>query len=258
MKITSLPGGIIRISLTAETEGGRMEMKGGSPLTLAAEVHIRNTVSPSFADDCEKPSAPGGLSIHGGLNEEFPCGLFFSWEEVSTDASGNDLEEAGCPVASYRVYYDSVPGVFGNHVDLSPEDASGTFLDVAVLSPSRVYVSVAAMNSGGMGERSGEDSVSDETPPVPPGNLSAEKGASGEILLAWEENPECDLAGYLVYRKKGGGAFEPVDTSLIPKTAGGYTDAGLEEGFSYTYFIEAVDFAFNRSEASHEVSLSLP
>jgi hypothetical protein len=227
-------------------------------ITMTTEISLRNATAPGLGSDCPKPAAPTGLTLENGLDDAFPCCILLSWDTVDSDSSGDDLTEAGCPVTGYRIFYDLAEGIFGNHVDVSTEDVSGYVLDVSGIPSSVYYISVAAENSGGFGGNSPEVFSADETPPEKPTGLSAADGGSAGILLSWDETSECDLAGYYIYRKKDGGAFEPVNASLVDSGSGGYTDAGLGGGSTYTYVIEAVDFGFNRSASSSETAISTP
>lgn len=225
---------------------------------MTTEISLRNATTPGLGSDCPEPAAPPGLTLEGGLDDAFPCCILLSWDPVDIDSSGDDLVEAGCPVTGYRVFYDVAGGIFGYHVDVSTEDVSGYVLDVSGIPSSVYYISVAAENSGGFGENSPELFMVDETPPEKPTGLSGADDGPATILLFWDENSECDLAGYYIYRKKDSGAFELVNASLVGSGAGGYTDAGLGGGATYTYVIEAVDFGFNRSVRSDEIEFAIP
>ena len=258
MKVRKLDGDVLQVSLTAQT--GRKHLMGerAGRRTMATEISLRNATTPGLGNDCPKPAAPSGLTLKNGLDDTFPCCILLSWDPVDIDFSGDDLTEAGCPVTGYRIFYDVAGGIFGNHVDVSTEDVSGYLLDVSGAPSSEYYISVAAENNGGFGDNSPEVSMTDEMPPGKPAGLSAIDQGSAGILLSWDENPECDLAGYYIYRKKDGGAFESVNASLVGIGAGGYADMGLGGSAAYTYVIEAVDFGFNRSVRSNEIGIAIP
>ncbi len=258
MKVRKLEGDILQISLTARTD--RKHLMGGNSgrAIMSAEISFRNAETPGLATDCAKPAAPSALVVENGLDDAFPCCVLLTWDQVDIDSFGDDLADAGCPVIGYRIFHDVAEGIFGNHVDVSAEDASGYLLDVSGIPSSVYYISVAAENSGGFGESSSEVSITDDTPPERPSGLSAIDDGSAGVLLSWDGNPECDLAGYYIYRKKDGGAFEPVNVSLVGSGSDGYSDIGLGGGAAYTYVIEAVDFGFNRSAYSDEVTIAIP
>lgn len=258
MKVYKLSGDVLQVCLTAQTDRKHFMGKSDGGITMTSEISLRNATTPGLGSDCPKPAAPSGLTLENGLNGAYPCRILLTWDTVDKDTFGDDLTETGCPVTGYRIYYDVAEGIFGNHVDVSTEDVSGYVLDVSGMPSSEYHISVAAGNSGGFGGCSPEISMADDAPPERPTGLSAALDGSNGILLSWNENSECDLAGYYIYRKKDTGAFEPVNASRIGSGVGGYMDAGLEAGATYAYVMEAVDFGFNRSVYSNETLITFP
>ncbi len=256
MKVSQPESGVLQVSLTGSPDRNNLGGMRTGKRTLAARVSLRNDLAAGFATDCIKPASPDGLVLEEGLDESYPCQILVSWDAVTEDATGNSLEEAGCPVTGYRIYFDSVSGAFGNFADVSPGETSGVVLDVSAILSSEFYVCVAAENSGGFGEKSPETAITDVTGPEKPTGVSASSAGLDKILLLWDENSECDLAGYCVYRKKNAGAFLRI-TGLIPSGSDSYLDTGLDAG-DYTYKLEAVDFGFNESELSDAVAVELP
>jgi prepilin-type N-terminal cleavage/methylation domain-containing protein len=257
MKVTGSEDGVLQVSLTARPN--RRHLTGGKvgESTMSTRVYLRNTLQAGFASNCIKADAPAGLVLEEGMDASFPCQVLLSWDPVTVDASGNDLAEAGCPVTGYRIFFDMAEGIFGNYINVSTEDASGYLLDVSGIPSSAIYISVAAQNNGGMGKKTSEAFIADVTPPEKIVGLTAVTAGSNEITLSWDENSECDLAGYYLYRKKDGGAAV-LASGMIPAGAGEYTDTGLAPGTSYTYMLEAVDFGFNTGEPSDTVTVLLP
>lgn len=257
MKVTEPEDGVLDVSLTGQTYESHFSGPENGEKTIAARVSLRNGLTAGFASGCARPEVPAGLVVEEGLDEIYPCCVLISWDPVTVNTSGENLEKAGCPLMGYRVYYDSVPGVFGNYVDVSTNEASGCIVDVSRIPSSVFYFSVAAENSGGIGEKSPEVEITDVTAPEKTMGVSAAVVGIDKIALAWEENSECDLAGYYIYRKKESGPLS-LATGLIAPGVGGYTDSGLGGGASYTYKIEAVDFGFNAGGMSDPVTVWLP
>jgi prepilin-type N-terminal cleavage/methylation domain-containing protein len=256
LKVETVEDGVLAVSLTARADPIRSGGLDTGEVTLTSRVLLRNGVAAGFASDCINPAAPGGLVLEDGLNDAYPCRVKLSWNPVTVDASGNSLEEAGCPVTGYRIYFDGVSGVFGHHRDVSAEDTSGVVLDVSAVSAAEFYISVAAESSGGFGEKSSEAVITDTTAPEKPTGVSTVALGAHAIAVSWDENVECDLAGYYLYREKNGGNTV-LATGLIPAGAGGYTDPGLVSGATYTYMVEAVDCGFNVGERSEGVTVTL-
>jgi hypothetical protein len=88
--------------------------------------------------------------------------------------------------------------------------------------------------------------------PAAPRNLAA-VGAEGAINLIWEASGAADLAGYLVLRAEGGGAWQAITPAPIRETT--FRDTGVRAGVRYVYAVVAVDTAVppNRSPESNRV-----
>jgi prepilin-type N-terminal cleavage/methylation domain-containing protein len=256
MKVTEPEEGLIQVALTGEVHGAGAAGGYSGEAQAFCRVLLRNGVSAGFANDCIKPVAPSGLMAEEGLDESYPCRIMLSWDPVTTDILGNNLVAAGCPVTGYRIFFDTVSGVFGNYVDVTEADASGYELDVSGLPAAEYYLCVAAENSGGFGEKSPEVSVADTTPLEIPGGLSALVVGVNQILVSWEENTECDLAGYFLYRKKDTGSFSLLTGRL--SSGSRYLDSGLSAGASYAYRVEAVDHGFHSGGVSDAVTVVMP
>lgn len=85
----------------------------------------------------------------------------------------------------------------------------------------------------------------DVFPPTAPKGLAAVavpagNGVSAGVDLDWEPNTEADLAGYVVYRREGGGEWERISPT-VPLVGPGYHDAHVEPGHTYEYAVTAVD-----------------
>ncbi len=74
--------------------------------------------------------------------------------------------------------------------------------------------------------------------PAKPYGLNGEALKVKEVPLAWQPNPEKDIAVYHIYRAAG-----PEDFALITKVSGktGYQDKDLKDGTTYKYKISAED-----------------
>lgn len=257
MKFGEPEDGVIQVSMTGRTTRSLFAGTGIGEKTIDSLVSLRNAPPAGFASGCVKPEAPDGPVVENGLDELYPCQVRISWDPVTKDTSGDSLDETGCPVTGYRVYFDSVPGVFGYFSAVVPEDASGYTIDVSGIPSSDIYISVAAENSGGLGAKSPEVTISDTTPPEKIEGFSAVVTGADSITVSWDESDECDLAGYYLYREKTGEAFG-LASGLIAVGSSEYVDVGLDVGMSYSYTIEAVDFGFNTGEMSEVVTILLP
>lgn len=98
----------------------------------------------------------------------------------------------------------------------------------------------------------------DVYPPAAPTGLDI-AAAPGGLSLFFAANPEPDIAGYLVYRSTDGSAPKPwtlLTQALLTRTT--FTDANVDPGKTYYYYIVAVDNAGNRSQPSEVDSETVP
>jgi hypothetical protein len=82
-------------------------------------------------------------------------------------------------------------------------------------------------------------------PPAVPRGLAAvatpaENGAGPAIDLSWRPDTEADLAGYIVYRRKAGGAWRRISLAQ-PVVGPGFHDADVQPGHTYEYAVSAID-----------------
>jgi hypothetical protein len=91
--------------------------------------------------------------------------------------------------------------------------------------------------------------ASDTTPPAAPANVTARAG-NAAVALSWTANSEPDLAGYNVYRSTSTpvATTTPLNGSLV--TSPTYNDAGLTNGTTYFYVIEAIDTSGNKADSA--------
>ncbi len=95
-------------------------------------------------------------------------------------------------------------------------------------------------------------SSGDTTPPAAPTNLLVSGSSPFAIDLAWDSvQGDASLYGYEVLRSPAPG--EPF-ILLARLTGTSYSDANVTEGSTYRYVVRALDYSFNRSGFSNEVS----
>jgi hypothetical protein len=87
----------------------------------------------------------------------------------------------------------------------------------------------------------------DVIPPSPPEGLAAFPLAQG-VELRWIANPEPDVVGYHVYRRKiHEPTFERITEEMVRDTV--YMDVGVIRGEEYDYHVTAIDGSRNRNES---------
>jgi chitodextrinase len=94
--------------------------------------------------------------------------------------------------------------------------------------------------------------TNDTTKPTLPTNLTATANSSSQITLSWTASTDAGgsgLKGYNIYRV---GTTLPVNS--VPQTGTTFTQTGLNPSTAYTYQIEAIDNAGNKSMKTASVS----
>lgn len=102
--------------------------------------------------------------------------------------------------------------------------------------------------------------VKDVFPPDVPSGLAAvsvTSAGSAAIDLNWAANTEEDLAGYVVYRREGQGAWARVSPAA-PLTGPAYHDAAVTPGHTYSYAVTAIDQGGHESSRSAEATETVP
>ncbi len=119
------------------------------------------------------------------------------------------------------------------------------FQDREVVPDHRYFYRVAAYDQDGyLGSWSRTLSHVWGWLPRPPLDLQAAAGDRG-VALRWSPvsqltngSPARDLAGYLIYRREGSGAWSQIPPGPIPQTA--YQDVAVKNQVEYTYKVQAV------------------
>jgi hypothetical protein len=96
-------------------------------------------------------------------------------------------------------------------------------------------------------------------PPAAPDGLAAvaNAGAEPSIDLSWQPGTEADLAGYAVYRRENGGAWQRISGAqpLVPPA---FHDAQVQAGHTYSYAVSAIDQGGHESTQSAEAEETVP
>ncbi|MCL6582922.1 MAG: prepilin-type N-terminal cleavage/methylation domain-containing protein [bacterium] len=214
---------------------------------LVADFRLRN-----FRQTiCPKPDSPtlGPLS---GLDSSSPCTIHLSWSAVSRDSQGRSLSSE-CAVSEYIIAYDSSPQT--RRYSAHPGNRTSFDLDIsAIKDPNHqtYYVSVAAVNSGGVGNYSTERSITDSHPPAAVRNLAA-SAQERMITLSWTDNPACDVCAFRLYRSRSSGGpytlifTDPNVEREVTKTYT-YQDTNLPCG-TYYYLVRAFDGRYESADS---------
>lgn len=153
-------------------------------------------------------------------------------------------------------------------VSLAEHDAGQALDRNAALDHAYTYVLQRVVRlklRGASAELGGAESptvmidAKDVFPPSVPRQLAAVADAqAGAIDLSWEPSPETDTAGYVVYRRVAGGAWQRISPGAGLVTAPAWSDATAKPGVRYEYSVAAVDRDGNQSARSSSVEEALP
>lgn len=166
-----------------------------------------------------------------------------------------------------EISWEPVPGAIGYNVyrkeegrefllrPLNREPLPPTqYTDLSVENETKYIYSIRALKRVGKTDIEGKGSLTppviptDLVPPSPPSGLVAIPLKNG-IELQWRKNPETDLLGYYVYRRRPGEVkFERLTPVHLTKEL--YLDTEVEIGQDYEYAITAIDHSPRRNESS--------
>ncbi|MHB8790486.1 MAG: CARDB domain-containing protein [Desulfobulbaceae bacterium] len=150
------------------------------------------------------------------------------------------------PEATVEIFRTLAPG--SESLGNTGSDANGLFaLPVTLEEGSNSLFAVATDGSGNISWPSVPIMVVYDPPPAAPTGLAAVVDHA-EVALAWNANPEPDLAGYNIYRTTST-EWQQVNPTLV--TTENYLDPGLPNG-DYRYRVTAVDKTGGESGPSNE------
>ncbi len=81
--------------------------------------------------------------------------------------------------------------------------------------------------------------------------------SQARVSLKWNAAEDTEgVYGYDIWRAEGTSPPQRIDA--VPGAVHAYHDSNAVAGLNYRYFVQAYDFAGNRSVASSEVEVSMP
>lgn len=102
----------------------------------------------------------------------------------------------------------------------------------------------------------------DVFPPAVPAGLAAvaneaSSGSEPSIDLSWQPGTNADLAGYAVYRRENGSAWQRISPAqpLVPPA---FRDGQVQSGHTYSYAVSAIDQGGHESARSVEAEETVP
>jgi len=250
----------------------------GAGISNQAHVPLVPTLPP-FAGFSAKATAPGVLvswkcpptSGRGGTGIKYLFRIYRRPESSANATKIADVQATECAVGP-----SAVVALAEKHSNTATEQETGeeksgtSFLDQTFEWELTYFyrgtvVSVIETAAKPTIEVEGDDTpevkvfAHDIFPPAAPSGLQAVFSGTGQqpfIDLIWAPVADTDLEGYNVYRHKGGGVAEKVNSELVKTPA--FRDTNVAAGKTYFYSVSAVDQRGNESGRSEETSESVP
>jgi fibronectin type 3 domain-containing protein len=228
-----------------EVKGGRMSVRVENQ--DARKVYVYQVVSINRRGYPGAPSNP--ISVYWDYPPQVPRMVKGESGDKKVDLSWETVEGA----TGYNIYRREEGGVFPLK-PLSREPlVESHYTDLNVENDRKYTYSVRAVKRVVKTDVEGKGSLdvtltpTKRIPPGPPVGLVAIPLKNG-IELNWRRNPEPDLLGYYVYRRKPGEKeFKRLNESPLEKEI--YLDIDVELGQEYDYAVTAVDNSARRNES---------
>jgi fibronectin type 3 domain-containing protein len=145
----------------------------------------------------------------------------------------------------------------GSEVTSVPPLLGTTYSDTGLSSGTsysyRVQAVDTAANVSPFSNVASATTLSPQTPPTAPGNVTAAAVSVSQVNLSWTASSSTvGLANYIVQRCQGAGCSNFAQIAAPAATT--YSDTGLSSGTSYSYRVQAIDTASSLSPFSNTAS----
>ncbi|MBM0231388.1 cellulose binding domain-containing protein [Micromonospora sp. STR1_7] len=209
----------------------------------AALVAVGATPAYAAADDTERPTAPGPITV---------VAIDTTWIELTWAASTDNVGVVRYPVSAR---YEDVGASYSTDT---------TSIRITGLRPSRTYTfSVSAVDAAGNYSLSNPTlrltmPPGDDQPPSAPGQPVAYDVAATLVWLRWAHSTEnVALERYEVFRVDAGGALTRVsEVYQYPPGRNSTQISGLTPNTTYTFVVQARDEAGHLSPLSEPVTVT--
>ncbi len=207
---------------------------GNSSSSTTITIHVNNP-------DITPPNAPTGLSA----TATNPTTVHLSWN-AAADTGANQTG-----VVKYNVLRNGV--VIAQPTTTSYTDATAT------AKTNYSYTVQAVDGAGNVSDDSGTATVTtpaapDTAAPSMPANLAATAISASQVNVTWNASTDSGgsgLTGYNIYR-------DGTKLNSSPVTGTSYGDSTVNATTTYSYRVEAVDGAGNKSAQTSAVSVTTP
>jgi len=263
------------------------ELVGGSPRQLSyfVELRNRNGRSAGLSDAADVLAGEAPAPVAHMTAEVRKQGVVLRWAPVTEQVSSairlhrklltapaakpheGLLAPAPEPVEQNLLVDSCAPeGRAGDCRAVDKEIRSGQSYEYRAQRVARVTVDGKTLELAGELSAPVRVEAADIFPPAVPTNLAAvaiegENGAGNTpqfaIDVSWQPVAEADLAGYIVYRREGEGAWQRISPAepLVPPA---FRDAQVLAGHIYRYAVSAIGQNGHESARSEEAEESVP
>ena len=194
------------------------------------------TVGPVISVN-DPPAIPIGLSGSTSAN-----GINLYWSANNT-----------ADLAGYKVYFGTASGSYGSPVVLGKVTS---YELTGLQNCTNYYIAITAYDTGGVESGYSSQIIVNSGSAVSPGTptgLTA-AAADGAITIRWNQNPECDISSYYIYRSTTSGSGYTYIASNSGASNTSYQDLNIAHGVVYYYTVIARDNFGLSSPYSQEAS----
>jgi hypothetical protein len=242
------------------------------PITYLVELQNRNGRSAGFSNAAIILAGKAPARIEGLQAEVVKEGVVLSWNPDGESTTVRlDRRSLTPPPKSQEGPLAPAPEASNQTFLVAPDphsraiDRSVRFGESYQYRAQRVLQAVVdgkTLELDGAFSDTKDVEVQDVFPPSVPSGLVAvaalgENGSAPAIDLSWQPDTDVDLAGYIVYRRKEGGAWERIPSGG-QVVAPAFHDTQVLPGHTYLYAVSAIDKGGHESKRSPEVQETVP
>lgn len=180
-----------------------------------------------------------------------PTGLYGYTSANGVNLYWNTNNEAD--LAGYKIYFGTSSGNYGAPVVLGRVT---NYELTSLQSCTNYYIAVSAYDTGGVESAYSTQVVvnsgSGGSPTAPTGLRAT--SSDGTVTITWNQNPECDIYSYYIYRSTTSGTGYQYLATNYGATNTSYQDLTAVNGTTYYYAVIAVDSFNLTSPYSEEIS----
>ena len=211
----------------------RLQLFWSNNAGLSREAIPKNFYSLSSTSVPAAPAAPQAFAATGVDHTK----IRLTWQDKSNNETGFEISRSTTQNGNFTPVFTTGAGQV-------------QYIDSGLNASTRYYYRLRSIGLGGSSDYSIADASTSAAPltPANPTNLMAQSMPGGLVALSWTDNASNETA-YLVYRRAGNnGSFVVVAT--LGSNATAYTDANVNSGTQYFYYVVARNASGNSSPSN--------